>query len=271
MITDVPARPGSIRPAVTPASGSPGHRLLVSTLLALPVVVLSTVPGWQFRHWQWIALACAAPVVVWGAWPFHRDAARSARAGTATTDTLVSLGTLAAFGWSVYSLLFGVAGEPGLTRTFPVIPAGGADPIGLEAAAGVVVLALAGRVVEGWCRRRAGVALTEVDPPRVVADVVIGGRVAGRPPGAFVPMVILLAVATLGYWLGSGVDPAYAIAAGVAVLLAAGPRAIGLATSTALLAGLGRGRPAGDPDHESGGAGVHSRGWTPCCWTGPAR
>jgi P-type Cu+ transporter len=238
MITDTPARPRSIRPAVSPASGSPGHRLLVSTLLALPVVVLSTVPGGQFRHWQWIALACAAPVVVWGAWPFHRAAARSARAGTATTDTLISLGTLAAFGWSVYSLLFGVAGEPGLTRTFPVVPAGGADPIGPEAAAGVVVLALAARVVEGWCRRRAGVALNEVHA--LVDDVVIGGRVAGRPPGAFVPMVILLAVATPGYWLGSGVGPASAIAAGVAVLLAAGPRAIGQATSTALLAGLSR-------------------------------
>ena len=83
------------------------RRLVFSALLALPVVALSMVPAWQFRYWQWIALALAAPVVLWGAWPFHRAAARFARRGEATMDTLVSLGTLAALGWSLYALLFG--------------------------------------------------------------------------------------------------------------------------------------------------------------------
>ena len=261
MITDAPTRP-----ARTSAGTSPSHRLLVSTLLALPVVTLSVLPEWQFRHWQWIALTLTAPVVVWGGWPFHRAALRYGRRGRATTDTLVSLGTLAAFGWSVYALLAGTAGETGLLRPFRVILIGGAgaDATLLEVAAGVTVLALAGRYLEAACRHRAGAALRgPVLPDGALVELVTrpgetiadhgadlgrGGDLSPDPdPGttAFAPLVIGLAVTTLGYWLGAGAGPAHAVIATVAVLLVAGPCAVGLATPTALLAGIGRGTQLG--------------------------
>ena len=137
------------------------HRLLVSTVLTLPVVVLAMVPAWQFDFWQWLSLTLAAPVVVWGAWPFHRAAWVNLRHGTSTMDTLISLGTLAALGWSVYALFWGTAGTPGMTHAFEltVERTDGAGNIYLEAAAGVTTFILAGRYLEARSKRRAGAAL----------------------------------------------------------------------------------------------------------------
>ncbi|ODT99268.1 MAG: carbonate dehydratase [Pseudonocardia sp. SCN 72-86] len=137
------------------------HRLLVSTVLAGPVVVVSMVPAFQFTYWQWLALVLAAPVVVWGAWPFHRAAWVNLRHGAATMDTLVSVGTLAALAWSVYALVWGTAGIPGMVHPFTlaVSRGGGAGQIYLEVAAGVTVFVLAGRYAEARSKRAAGAAL----------------------------------------------------------------------------------------------------------------
>ena len=126
------------------------RRLLVSAVLAVPVVALSMIPVLQFTNWQWLALTLAAPVAVWGAWPFHRAAWVNARHGAATMDTLISVGVLAALGWSLYALFFGMAGMPGMTMSFSftVAPGGGADEIYLEVAAAVTVFILAGRYFE---------------------------------------------------------------------------------------------------------------------------
>src|SRR6266567_2520455 len=97
------------------------QRLLVSLLLAVPVVVLAMVPALQFRNWQWLSLALAAPVAVWGAWPFHRAALVNARHGAATMDTLISVGVTASFAWSLYALFFGTAGETGMRMGFTLL------------------------------------------------------------------------------------------------------------------------------------------------------
>ncbi|WP_436848178.1 heavy metal translocating P-type ATPase [Streptomyces collinus] len=137
------------------------HRLLVSALLAAPVVLLAMVPALQFDNWQWLSLTLAAPVVVWGGWPFHRAAWTNARHGAATMDTLVSVGTLAAFGWSLWALFFGDAGMPGMHDEFrfTVSRMDGASTVYLEVAAGVVALILLGRYLEARSKRRAGAAL----------------------------------------------------------------------------------------------------------------
>jgi Cu+-exporting ATPase len=322
-------------------------RLLISAALAVPVVLLSMVPALQFTYWQWISLALAAPVVAWGAWPFHRAAWTNLRHGAATMDTLVSIGTLAALGWSLYALLLGTAGVPGMTHPFTLTVArgDGAGSIYLEVAAGVTVFILAGRYIEARSKRQAGAALRAlldlgakdvtvlrggvesrvpvaalavgdrfvVRPGETVAadgvvedgssavdasmitgeslpveigrgDAVVGGctnasgrlvvratrvgsdtqlarmarlvedaqngkaavqRLADRVSGVFVPIVIVLAVATLGFWLGSGVGADTAFTAAVAVLIIACPCALGLATPTALLVGTGRGAQLG--------------------------
>ena len=335
------------------------QRLLVSAVLSVPVVLLAMVPAWQFTYWQWLSLTLAAPVVVWGGWPFHRAAWTNLRHGAATMDTLVSLGTLAAFGWSLVALFFGTAGTPGMRHGFEwtLTRGDGLGSIYLEAAAGVTTFLLAGRYVEARSKRRAGSALrallelgakdvavlrdgvevriaveqlvvgdlfvvrpgeaiatdgiieqggsavdtsmltgesvpVEVGPDdRVVgACVNVGGRLvvratrvgsdtqlaqmarlveeaqsgkaqaqrlADRISAVFVPVVIGLAVATLGFWLGLGAGPAAAFTAAIAVLIIACPCALGLATPLALMVGTGRGRAAGDPDQGPGGAGVH--------------
>jgi P-type Cu+ transporter len=322
-------------------------RLVVSAVLAVPVVVLAMVPAWQFTYWQWISLSLAAPVVVWGAFPFHRSAAINLRHGAATMDTLVSLGTLAALVWSLYALLWGGAGMPGMTHPFElsIDRGGGTDAIYLEVAAGVTVFILAGRYFEARSKRTAGAALRallelgakevavlrgtverripiedlqvgdrfvvrpgekvatdgEVEEGTSAVDVsmitgesvpvevspgsaVVGGcvneggrlvvraarvgadtqlarmaqlveeaqsgkaavqRLADRVSGVFVPIVIALAVGTLGFWLGSGAGVAAAFTAAVAVLIIACPCALGLATPTALLVGTGRGAQLG--------------------------
>ncbi|WP_432172095.1 heavy metal translocating P-type ATPase [Streptomyces sp. Tue6028] len=136
-------------------------RLLVSALLALPVVLLSMIPALQFDNWQWLSLTLAAPVVVWGGLPFHRAAATNARHGAATMDTLVSVGTLAAFGWSLWALFLGDAGMPGMRHGFEltVSRTDGASTLYLEVAAGVIAFILLGRYLEARSKRRAGAAL----------------------------------------------------------------------------------------------------------------
>ncbi|EFL25996.1 copper-exporting ATPase [Streptomyces himastatinicus ATCC 53653] len=137
------------------------HRMLVSLVLSLPVVVLAMVPSLQFDNWQWLSLTLAAPVVVWGGTPFHKAAWTNARHGAATMDTLVSLGTLAALGWSLWALFFGDAGMPGMQHGFDitVTRASGSSSIYLEAAAGVTTFILIGRYLEAKSKRRAGAAL----------------------------------------------------------------------------------------------------------------
>ncbi|MGY1665007.1 heavy metal translocating P-type ATPase [Geodermatophilus sp. SYSU D00696] len=323
------------------------QRLVVSAVLTLPVIAMAMVPALQFTNWQWLSLTLAAPVVVWGAWPFHRAAWTNLRHGTSTMDTLVSMGTLAALAWSLYALFWGTAGEPGMTHPFELTIArsDGAGNIYLEAAAGVTTFILAGRYVEARSKRRAGAALrallelgakevsvlrggreqripvdrltvgdlfvvrpgekvatdgvvtegssavdasmltgesvpVEVGPGDAVAGATVnaGGRLvvratrigadtqlaqmarlvedaqngkaevqrlADRVSGVFVPVVIALAVGTLGFWLGTGGGLAAAFTAAVAVLIIACPCALGLATPTALMVGTGRGAQLG--------------------------
>ncbi|MBB5960104.1 Cu+-exporting ATPase [Saccharothrix tamanrassetensis] len=152
-------------PATTAADEDPTkslrQRLIVSAVLAVPVIALAMVPALQFTYWQWISLTLAAPVLVWGALPFHRAAWTNLRHGAATMDTLISMGTLAAFAWSLYALLFGTAGTPGMTHPFELTIArtDGAGSIYLEVAAGVTTFILAGRYFEARSKRRAGAAL----------------------------------------------------------------------------------------------------------------
>ncbi|MEV5470307.1 heavy metal translocating P-type ATPase [Streptomyces griseoincarnatus] len=322
-------------------------RLVVSALLSLPVVLLAMVPSLQFDNWQWLSLTLAAPVVVWGAAPFHRAAWTNLRHGAATMDTLVSVGTLAAFGWSLWALFLGDAGEPGMRHPFEltVSRADGASMIYLEVAAGVTTFILLGRYLEVRSKRRAGAALRalmelgakdvtvlrdgrEVRVPAerlavgdrfvvrpgekiatdgtvvegssavdasmltgesVPVDVSVGDTVTGatvnaggrlvveatrigadtqlarmaklvedaqtgkaqvqrladRIAGVFVPVVLLIAAATFGLWLGNTGDTVAAFTAAVAVLIIACPCALGLATPTALMVGTGRGAQLG--------------------------
>ncbi|MFD6033201.1 heavy metal translocating P-type ATPase [Streptomyces griseoincarnatus] len=322
-------------------------RLVVSALLSLPVVVLAMVPSLQFDNWQWLSLTLAAPVVVWGAAPFHRAAWTNLRHGAATMDTLVSVGTLAAFGWSLWALFLGDAGEPGMRHPFEltVSRADGASMIYLEVAAGVTTFILLGRYLEVRSKRQAGAALRalmelgakdvtvlrdgrEVRVPAerlavgdrfvvrpgekiatdgtvvegssavdasmltgesVPVDVSVGDTVTGatvnaggrlvveatrigadtqlarmaklvedaqtgkaqvqrladRIAGVFVPVVLLIAAATFGLWLGNTGDTVAAFTAAVAVLIIACPCALGLATPTALMVGTGRGAQLG--------------------------
>jgi len=333
--------------SVTDELTSLRHRLIGSIVLSVPVIILAMVPALQFTYWQWASLALAAPVIVWGAWPFHRAAWLNLRHGAATMDTLISLGTTAAFLWSVYALFFGTAGVPGMTHAFEftIAPADGAANIYLEVAAGVTMFVLAGRYFEKRSKRQASAALRallelgakdvavmrngaetlipidqlavgdefvvrpgqkiatdgvivdgssaidasmltgESVPVEVaVGDAVVGAtvnaggrllvratrigtdtqlaqmarlvedaqsgkadvqRLADRISGIFVPIVIALAVATLGAWLGGGFPISAALTAAVAVLIIACPCALGLATPTALLVGTGRGAQLG--------------------------
>jgi Cu+-exporting ATPase len=323
------------------------QRLLISAVLTVPVIAMAMVPALQFTNWQWLSLALAAPVVVWGAWPFHRAAWANLRHGSATMDTLISMGTLAALGWSVYALFWGTAGMPGMKHAFELTIArtDGTGNIYLEAAAGVTTFILAGRYLEARAKRRAGAALEAllalgakdvavlrngveqripidqlrvgdefmVRPGEKIAtdgvvvdgssavdasmltgesvpvdvgpgDQVVGAtvnvdgrlvvranrigsstqlaqmarlvedaqngkaqaqRLADRISGVFVPIVIALSVATLGFWIGTGGPVTAAFTAAVAVLIIACPCALGLATPTALLVGTGRGAQLG--------------------------
>ncbi|MEU9251316.1 heavy metal translocating P-type ATPase [Streptomyces sp. NPDC048270] len=150
-----------VPPVRDPALAALRERLLVSAGLALPVVLLSMVPALQFDNWQWLSLTLAAPVVVWGALPFHKAAWTNARHGAATMDTLVSVGTLAAFAWSLWALFFGHAGMPGMRHGFDltISRTDGSSALYLEVAAGVVSFILLGRYLEARSKRKAGAAL----------------------------------------------------------------------------------------------------------------
>ncbi|MER6315642.1 heavy metal translocating P-type ATPase [Streptomyces sp. NPDC001581] len=147
--------------APDPALSALRQRLLVSAALALPVILLSMVPALQFDNWQWLSLTLAAPVVVWGGLPFHKAAWTNARHGAATMDTLVSVGTLAAFTWSLWALFFGHAGMPGMRHGFDltISRTDGSSALYLEVAAGVVGFILLGRYLEARSKRKAGAAL----------------------------------------------------------------------------------------------------------------
>ena len=137
------------------------NRLITAMVLATPVILMAMIPALQFRYWQWASLALAAPVVVWAGRPFHTAAWANLKHGAATMDTLISVGTLSAFVWSLYALFLGTAGEPGMRHRFEltVTPSDGAANIYLEVAAGVTLFVLAGRYFEKRSKRRAGAAL----------------------------------------------------------------------------------------------------------------
>ena len=137
------------------------QRLVVSAVLAAPVLVLAMVSPLQFDNWQWLSLTLAAPVVVWGAWPFHHATWVNLRHGATTMDTLISVGVLAAFGWSLYALFLGGAGETGMRMTFDLLPSrgAGATEIYLEVASALTVFLLGGRFFEARAKRRSGEAL----------------------------------------------------------------------------------------------------------------
>jgi len=321
------------------------RRLIVSAPLAAVALLLSMVPALQFDNWQWLVLQLTTPVVVWGAWPFHRAAWVNLRHGAATMDTLISIGVSAAYLWSLYALFLGDAGMPGM-RMHVSFAASGGDEIYLEIAAVVTAFVLTGRYFEARAKRRAGAALQAllelgakdvavlddsgaerrvpverlrpgdrfvVRPGEKIAtdgtveegrsaideslltgesmpvekgvgDSVAGAtinaggrlviratrigsdtalaqigklvtdaqsgkapvqRLADRISGIFVPIVLVLSVATLGYWLAAGESSSFAFTAAVAVLIIACPCALGLATPTALLVGTGRGAQLG--------------------------
>lgn len=137
------------------------HRLIGSIVLTVPVIAMAMIPALQFTYWQWASLALAAPVIVWGAWPFHKAAWVNLKHGAATMDTLISMGTSAAFLWSLYALFFGTAGVPGMTHPFEftLAPSDGAANIYLEVGAGVTMFILAGRYFEKRSKKQAGAAL----------------------------------------------------------------------------------------------------------------
>ncbi|MFI2636210.1 heavy metal translocating P-type ATPase [Streptomyces collinus] len=324
------------------------ERLVTAVVLSVPVVAMAMIPALQFEYWQWLSLSLAAPVVTYAAWPFHKAAFTNARHGAATMDTLISVGTSAAFLWSLWALFFGTAGTPGMTHPFELTieRTDGAGNIYLEAAAGVTAFILAGRYFEARAKRKAGAALrallelgakdvtvlrdggreetvpvtdlkagdrflvrpgekiatdgtvvegsSAVDAsmltgesvpvevgsgdPVTGATINVGGRLvvratrvgadtqlarmarlvedaqngkaaaqrlADRISAVFVPVVIALALGTLGFWLGNGAGLTAAFTAAVAVLVIACPCALGLATPTALMVGTGRGAQLG--------------------------
>jgi P-type Cu+ transporter len=188
----LPAPPTAVSIARTddPEVTALRNRLIISAALAIPVAAMSMIPFLQFTNWQWLALTLAAPVAVWGAWPFHRAAAVNARHGAATMDTLISLGVLAAFTWSLYALFFGSAGMAGMHMTFTFIgsPATGASEIYLEVAAAVTVFILAGRYIEARAKRDSGAALRALlEIGATTATVLRGGAETQVAAASLVP------------------------------------------------------------------------------------
>ncbi|WP_166843777.1 cation-translocating P-type ATPase [Isoptericola sp. BMS4] len=181
---------GAPAPAVDARGTDLRRRLRASTVLTVPVVALSMIPALQLPGWQWLVAALALPVVTWGAWPFHTAAARAARHGASTMDTLVSLGVVAATLWSLWALLLGGAGEIGMTMRPSLLPsaAHGTPELYFEVAAVVTTFLLAGRYAEHRSRRRAGDALRsllelgakDAERVRLAAD----GSPAVGPDGA---------------------------------------------------------------------------------------
>ncbi len=170
-----------------------GGRAAACVALAAPVVVLSMIPALQFPFWQWVALGLTLPVVLWGAWPLHRAALTATRHGTATMDTLVSLGTLAALGWSLYAMIFSWAALPGLTHAFEftIARSDAGSAIYLEVAAGITAIVVAGRYVEERARRSAGSAV------RALSGLAVDEATVLRPDGLVRVPAGLLAVGDL--------------------------------------------------------------------------
>ncbi|WP_396643947.1 heavy metal translocating P-type ATPase [Microbacterium sp.] len=236
------AVPAAAAPEVAESEADPEtdalrRRLLISAALALPVAVLSMVPALQFENWQWLALTLTAPVAVWGAWPFHRAAAVNARHGAVTMDTLISLGVIASFGWSLYALFFGGAGMSGMRMSFALFgaPTAGAHEIYLEVAALVTVFLLAGRYAEARARTASASALkallnlgatsaTKLVDGREhavpVASLVVGDVVVVRP-GEKIPSDGLVVEGT------SAVDASMLTGESVPVEVAPGSRVVG--------------------------------------------
>jgi Cu+-exporting ATPase len=156
------ARLPSDEPEAAAPTGDPLlRRLLLAAILTVPVLALGMIPALQFRNWQWLTLQLATPVVLWAGWPFHRAAWQNLRHGAATMDTLISVGTLAAYGWSLVALFLLDAGEPGMKMPFELTLSRGeaSNAIYLEAATAVIAFLLAGRLFEARAKRRAGAAL----------------------------------------------------------------------------------------------------------------
>ena len=323
------------------------RRLIIATALSVPVIAMSMLPALQFPGWQWVSLLLSLVVVGWAGLPFHRATLINLRHAQATMDTLLSLGTAAALGWSVYAMLTGAAGEIGFRHDFEfrLVRHDGTANLYLEAAVGIITFLLAGRYAELRAKRRSGAALrallelgardvtvlrdggerrigidqlgvgdrfvvrpgekigtdgvivsglSAVDTSMITGEsmpvevgpgaAVVGGtintsgrlvveatrvgadtslaqiarlvdaaqagkagvqRLADRISAVFVPIVLAIAVATLGFWLGQGSGPEFAFTAAVAVLIIACPCALGLATPTALMVGTGRGAQLG--------------------------
>ncbi|THE06843.1 cadmium-translocating P-type ATPase [Microbacterium oleivorans] len=235
---------GATVPAPEPETAEPDdetkplrQRLLISAALSLPVALMSMIPALQFENWQWLALTLAAPVAVWGAWPFHRAAAVNLRHGAATMDTLISLGVIASLGWSLYALFFGGAGMPGMTMTFTLVgaPRAGGHEIYLEVAALVTVFILAGRYIEARAKRassealRALLELGATDAAKLqngvetrvpVSQLVVGDTVVVRP-GEKIPSDGLV---TAGM---SSVDASMLTGESMPVEVAGGSRVVG--------------------------------------------
>ena len=218
------------------------QRLIVSTVLAVPVAVMSMIPALQFTYWQWLALTLTAPVVVWGAWPFHRAAAINARHGAATMDTLISVGVLASFGWSLYALFFGGAGMPGMRMSVTLVgtPQSGGHEVYLEVAALVTVFILLGRYLEVRAKRQSGEALRALlelgakdavvlragVEQRIPAAQLVPGDVVVVRPGEKIPSDGLV---TDGV---SAVDESMLTGESVPVEVAAGSRVVGATVNT---------------------------------------
>ncbi|TAM71145.1 MAG: copper-translocating P-type ATPase [Microbacteriaceae bacterium] len=219
------------------AAASLLRRLIISAALALPVVVLSMVPAIQFTNWQWLALTLAAPVAVWGAWPFHRAAFINARHGAATMDTLISVGVIAAFAWSLYALFFGSAGLPDMHMTFTFFadPHAGAQDVYLEVAVAVTVFILAGRYAEARAKRESGAALRALLELGAKDAVLLrDGREVRVPVGTLVPGNVFVVrpgekIATDGMVMEgtSAVDRSILTGESVPVEVGSGDRVIG--------------------------------------------
>jgi Cu+-exporting ATPase len=176
-------------------------RLIVSALLSLPVVLLAMVPSLQFDNWQWLSLQLATPIVLWGGWEFHRAAAMNLRHGAATMDTLISVGTLAAWAWSVVALFFLGAGEPSMRMEFAWSLGPRDAEIYLEVACAVTVLILLGRFFEARAKRRSGAAIRALlelgakearvlrgdQEARVAVDLLTAGDLMIVRPGEKIP------------------------------------------------------------------------------------
>jgi Cu+-exporting ATPase len=163
--------------AAATALDSLRRRVLVSAVLTAPALLLSMVTAFQFRNWQWLVFSMVGPVVAWGGWPFHVAAARNLRHGVATMDTLVSVGSLAAYGYSVWSLFFGHAGEPGMTMSMSwSLSRSGSHHLYLEVGASVITFVLLGRMLEARAKLRAGDALAALGRRRVEEVVVLDAQ-----------------------------------------------------------------------------------------------